>query len=294
MSRLFPLLAVLIWSGNALVNKLSTDVIEPGAISFYRWFVAMLVLAPFCLPYAWSNRKLIQAWLPKLTVLAALGMVLNQALGYFAASTTTATNMALITSMVPLVAIFMSRPILGQAISANAIIGGLISLAGLILMLSQGNVAALLASGLSRGDGLMLMSVIVYALYSVLLKRWNLPFSTWQAVYYQVCISVILQLPMLLASPSANVSLEALPLVVYAGLLASVVAPYCWLLGVKKIGPAKTASFMNCMPIFAAIMATFFLGEQLTEYHYLGGLIVLVGIALSQHNGRIKKYSGII
>ncbi|GAL04094.1 metabolite transporter (DMT) superfamily [Photobacterium aphoticum] len=40
MFYLFPLLTVIIWSGNAIVNKLSVSVIDPGAISFYRWFFA--------------------------------------------------------------------------------------------------------------------------------------------------------------------------------------------------------------------------------------------------------------
>lgn len=69
--------------------------------------------------------------------LALLGMVLNQSLGYFAAETTTATNMALIISLVPLISMFLSVPLLGQRLLPLAIVGAVLSLAGLVLMLSM-------------------------------------------------------------------------------------------------------------------------------------------------------------
>jgi len=86
----------MIWAGNAIVNKLSFGIIAPEAIAFYRWFFAMLVLTPFMLKPVLKKRRTIIPLLPKLATLAALGMVLNQSLAYFAAATTTATNMALI------------------------------------------------------------------------------------------------------------------------------------------------------------------------------------------------------
>lgn len=40
----YPLLAVLIWSGNAIVSKLAAGTIEPGVIAFYRWLIAWILL----------------------------------------------------------------------------------------------------------------------------------------------------------------------------------------------------------------------------------------------------------
>ena len=106
MLYLFPLLAVFIWAGNSIVNKLSFGIIDPEAIAFYRWFFAMLLLTPFVAGRVWQKRRVILPLLPKFATLAMLGMVLNQSLAYFAAATTTATNMALITSLVPMIACF--------------------------------------------------------------------------------------------------------------------------------------------------------------------------------------------
>lgn len=108
----------MIWAGNAIVNKLSFGIIAPEAIAFYRWFFAMLVLTPFMLKPVLKKRRTIIPLLPKLATLAALGMVLNQSLAYFAAATTTATNMALINSIVPMVSLFLAVPLLKQRLLA--------------------------------------------------------------------------------------------------------------------------------------------------------------------------------
>lgn len=128
MYYLLPLFTVLIWGGNSIINKMAASAIEPSAMSFYRWAFAMLILTPFCLPSVIKSRHVIRPYLSKLAFLALLGMVLNQSLGYYAGLTTTASNMSLITSLVPLISIFLSLPLLGKRISALSIVGAVISL----------------------------------------------------------------------------------------------------------------------------------------------------------------------
>lgn len=205
MLYLFPLLAVVIWAGNAIVNKLSFGIIAPEAIAFYRWFFAMLILTPFMLKSVWKNRRRIIPLLPKLATLASLGMVLNQSLAYFAAATTTATNMALINSLVPMISLFLAVPLLKQRLSPLVLGGSVISLLGLVFMLSHGDIANL-AIGVTEGDLLLLISAFVYALYGVLLKRWQLPISTWESVYIQGIIAVLMLTPLLFSAPSIAIS----------------------------------------------------------------------------------------
>ncbi|MCV5648874.1 EamA family transporter, partial [Escherichia coli] len=82
----------------------------------------MVLLTPFCLPAIIKQRNIIRTHLAKLAFLALLGMVLNQSLGYYAGLTTTASNMALITSLVPLISVFLSVPLLGKSISMLSIV----------------------------------------------------------------------------------------------------------------------------------------------------------------------------
>ncbi|HCE3383912.1 TPA: DMT family transporter [Vibrio parahaemolyticus] len=289
MVYLLPFFTVMIWGGNSIVNKMAASTIEPSAMSFYRWFVAMLLLTPFCLPALIKQRHVIRPYLTKLAFLALLGMVLNQSLGYYAGLTTTASNMALITSLVPLISVFLSVPLLGKSVSMLSIVGGVISLGGLAFMLGHGDVTYFLHQDMTQGDSLMLLAALVYAAYCVLLKRWKMPFNSLTLVYMQGFFSVIMLTPLWLSSEQLLPSQEALPLIAYAGIAASIFAPLMWVKAIDLIGADSSAMFMNLMPVVSVALASTLLGEEIHVYHIIGGLMVISGVILSQIKVRKKQ-----
>ncbi|MFH0263672.1 DMT family transporter [Vibrio mediterranei] len=289
MVYLLPFLTVLIWGGNAIVNKIAASTIEPSAMSFYRWALAMLVMTPFCLPKLKRYWPEIRRNSGKLAFLALLGMVLNQSLGYYAALTTSASNMALITSLVPLISVFMSVPLLGKKVSMLSIAGGVISLAGLAFMLGQGDVAFFMHQTVAQGDVLMVLAAFVYATYCVLLKRWKMQLSSWMLIYTQGVFAVIMLFPLLLTSETIMPTSASLPLIAYAGLLASLIAPLCWVKAIDLIGADNSAMFMNLLPVIAVALAAALLGETITQFHVIGGLMVISGVILSQVKVKRRK-----
>ncbi|AWG85868.1 DMT family transporter [Vibrio parahaemolyticus] len=289
MVYLLPFFTVMIWGGNSIVNKMAASTIEPSAMSFYRWFVAMVLLTPFCLPAVIKQRHVIRPYLTKLAFLALLGMVLNQSLGYYAGLTTTASNMALITSLVPLISVFLSFPLLGKSVSMLSIVGGVISLGGLAFMLGHGDVTYFLHQDMTQGDSLMLLAALVYAAYCVLLKRWKMPFNSLTLVYMQGFFSVIMLTPLWLSSEQLLPSQEALPLIAYAGIAASIFAPLMWVKAIDLIGADSSAMFMNLMPVVSVALASTLLGEEIHVYHIIGGLMVISGVILSQIKVRKKQ-----
>ncbi|WP_260262135.1 DMT family transporter [Vibrio intestinalis] len=288
MIYLLPLLTVCIWGGNSIVNKLAASAIEPSAMSFYRWFVAMLLLTPFCLPQVIKQWDKVRPHLTKLAFLAMLGMVLNQSLGYYAGLTTTASNMSLITSLVPLLAVFMSLPLLGKAISPLSIIGGAISLVGLSYMLGKGEVLFFLDQQVTQGDGLMVLAAICYAAYCVLLKRWKMPLSNWVVIYMQGLFAVAMLTPLWLTSDTLIAPKASLPLIAYASVAASIIAPWMWVKAIDVIGADSSAMFMNLLPVVAVTLAATLLGETIHSYHLIGGLMVIGGVLLSQIKRKAK------
>ncbi|ELA8094455.1 DMT family transporter [Vibrio parahaemolyticus] len=289
MVYLLPFFTVMIWGGNSIVNKMAASTIEPSAMSFYRWFVAMVLLTPFCLPAVIKQRHVIRPYLTKLAFLALLGMVLNQSFGYYAGLTTTASNMALITSLVPLISVFLSVPLLGKSVSMLSIVGGVISLGGLAFMLGHGDVTYFLHQDMTQGDSLMLLAALVYAAYCVLLKRWKMPFNSLTLVYMQGFFSVIMLTPLWLSSEQLLPSQEALPLIAYAGIAASIFAPLMWVKAIDLIGADSSAMFMNLMPVVSVALASTLLGEEIHVYHIIGGLMVISGVILSQIKVRKKQ-----
>ena len=282
MSFLFPLIAVIIWSINSIVSKLSADAIDPAAISFYRWLLALLVLTPFILPGVWRQRRQIKPHLGQLLLLGLLGMVMYQSLAYYAAHSVSALFMGIIGALIPLLTVLLSVVILRIAPTVGILFGSIISFAGLVWLVSEGNLPLLLSHGLGKGELMMLAASASYALYGVLTKRWAIPLPIWQSLYMQIVFGVLLLLPGFLFAPDVTLNLHNIPLVAFAGLFASIIAPFLWIHGVQRLGASTTTIFMNLIPIFTALIAVLFLHEQLHSYHWIGGGLTLFGVILAQ------------
>lgn len=278
----FPLLAALIWSVNMIVTKMSAGLIAPAAIGFYRWALAGALLTPFALPGAWAQRAQILRHWPKLAVLGGLAMALYQGLAYVAASTTTATNMGIITAMIPLLTIVVSALVLRERPTLMALLGGMVSLAGLSLLIGEGDPARLLQVGANPGDLLMGVAALAYALYGVLLRLWALPLGPWQSLYAQIAFGTLFLLPTFLLAPPSPLNADNLPLVLYAGVFPSLFAPFLWIQGVRHLGPNRASIFLNVMPVVTVAIAATFLGEKPHLFHLVGGAMALAGVMLAQ------------
>lgn len=279
---LLPMLAALIWAGSTVVNRLAVDAIEPAAISFYRWLLALLVLSPWLLPKVWKQRCLIRRHFWQLCVLGVLGMALYQSLAYFAAHTVSATSMGLILGTMPLLTTLLALPLMGVRPIRSVWLGCLLSFFGLALLISAGQPSRLWREGMGLGEFLMLMASLSYAVYCLLLKRWQLPIAIWESLYVQVFCGLVVLLPAFLLSPSVQLTAQNLPLVAYAGLFASALAPGLWNHALEVVGAERIAVFMNLTPLFTGLLAVLLLGEELHSYHAMGGGLILFGIAVVQ------------
>ncbi len=282
MAVLFPLLAVLIWAANTVVSKAASGVFDPAAISFYRWLVAAVVLTPLLARPLWRQRAQLRPYLPRLAMLSLLGMVMYQCLAYYAAHSTSATNMGVICALIPLLGLLLNGVVFRQRIAPAAMLGVALSLAGVLYLLGHGDPASLLAGGINHGDGLMLIGSASYALYGILYKRWAPPLGPWLNLYSQVLLAVVMLTPLAASADSLAIPAAGIPLVLFAGIASSILAAYFWMHGLQRLGSDRTAIFMNLLPLFTALIASLSLGETIHAYHWLGGGLILLGVSLTQ------------
>lgn len=281
---LYPFFAIVLWAGNVIVSRLSAHTIGPEAITFYRLLLAVALMSAFVARPAWRNRAVIWFHLGQFAILGFLAMCLFQSLSYLAAESTTATNMAVFTALTPLLTMALSALMLGETPTIGMIGGGVLSLVGLIYLVSSGDPVSLARNGVHLGDPLMFIAALVYALYGVLLKRWNIPVVGWQSTYMQALFALMIMFPAFLATPAhlRALNAETLPLIAYAGGLASVVLPFLWVRGVDILGPNRCALFMNLLPVLTAAGAIVLLGEPVRPYHVIGGAMALAGVAVAE------------
>jgi EamA-like transporter family. len=286
---LYPLATMLIWSGNTIVTKASAGVIEPASISFYRWLIAFLVLTPFVAASVWRHRAVALASLPKLFVLGMLGMVIYQCLAYVAAETTTAVNMGVLVASMPLISVLLASALAAERLTSRAVVGGMVSLVGLVFLAARGDLRELARSGVHVGDVLMIIAIVANSLYAVLLRRWSLTLTLpmWPQLWWQIAFAVLVLFPLWLFSDISPITVASLPLVLFAALPTSLLAPFLWMQAIRRLGAARSSLYINLLPIFVAALAWLLLGEALQAYHILGGGLALIGVAVGV-GGRAK------
>jgi drug/metabolite transporter (DMT)-like permease len=167
------------------------------------------------------------------------------------------------------------------------IAGMVISLAGIVIIMTQGEPARLLHLELHGGDALILAAMPLWGLYSVLLKRRPAEISGVGFLFVISLLGVTMLAPFFVAhaivTPPPVPALKAVIALLYVGIGASVIAFICWNRGVAIVG-ANTAGFtLHLLPAFGTLLAITFLGEQFRGFHAAGVATILAGVLLATY-----------
>ncbi len=286
-SAAFALLAAanLFWAGNWVTGRALRDAFDPVTLNFWRWAVALLVLAPFAAPRLAGMGAVIRRNLGILVVLAATGVALFQSLVYLGLRTTTTINAVLINSSAPLFMLLVSWALERERPSARQIAGMLISLAGIAVIMTRGEIALLAELEFRAGDAWILLAMPIWGLYSVLLKRKPPELGGAPFLFVISALGAAMLAPLAaaaaLVSPPRMPSAEAAAGVVYIGLAASVLAFICWNRGVAAVGANAAGFTLHLLPAFGTLLAILLLGEAFAAYHAAGIATIVAGVALA-------------
>ena len=283
----FALGPVIIWAINMVVTRYAASVIEPISISFWRLSLAWLLLTPFLGKILYQHRQQLQKNIMPCAVLASLGMVSYQCLSYWAAQSTTATNMSMINALIPIFTIFVSLLLLAVRPNRYAIAGSVLSLCGLIFFIGHGSFAVLWQGTWQLGDGLMLIAVLAYALYGVLIRYWQMDLPLLLSVWLQISLAIIMHIPLIWLLGLQMLDQQNIWPVVYAAILPSIAAPFLWMKAMQTIGPNQATMFTHLGPILTAVIAYIYLDEQWYFYHTVGAALAILGVVLAQKKSSI-------
>ena len=288
-------LANLFWSGNWIIARALRNDIDPLTLNTWRWLIAALALAPFALPGIIAQRALIRRSAGLIILLAFTGVVLFQLLVYVGLQSTTAVNGVLFNSAAPLFFILCSWVMLRERATSGQIAGMLISFAGIVIILSHGEIGHLRQISFNRGDAWVLLAMAVWGVYSVLLKRRDAALGGALLLFLTSVAGVLLMLPLLLwqawhssgdAWHGAGVLLRLpagieIAAVLYVALAASVGAFMCWNRGVAVLGANAAGFTLHLLPAFGTLLAMLFLGERFYWFHAAGMAAILAGVVVA-------------
>jgi len=285
-SRAYLLLTMtaLFWAGNSIVGRAARDLVPPAALSFWRWTIALALLLPLAWPHLKRDWPALRARWPVMLILGALGIGAFNTLLYTGLQTTTALNSMLIQSAQPALILIVGALVMRDRTSARQIAGVAVSLAGVLIIIGRGDPGLLLALRLNGGDAIIAVAVLLWALYSVLLRRRPAvhPLSFLAA---SIMVGLMVIMPVYateiwsgrLIVPATGSALA----IAYVSIFPSFLAYLFFNRSVELIGSAATGQYMNIMPLMGAGLAMLFLGEVLHLFHISGLALIVAGILVA-------------
>lgn len=285
LAYLLLALAMLFWAGNWVIGRALRDAFEPFTLNFLRWALATLILAPFALPALRAQLPVIRRHLGILLLLALTGVSLFHAMVYLGLRTTTTVNAILLNSSLPLFILACSWILERERATPRQVGGMLLSLAGILVILSRSEPASLLGLEVHAGDAWILAAMPIWGVYSVLLKRRPPQLGGVTFLFVISAIGTLLLVPAAaLAPPRWPAPGESLG-VLYIAVFASILAFICWNRGVAIVGANAAGFTLHLLPLFGTVLAIVFLDETFQAFHALGFATILAGVVVATRAG---------
>lgn len=279
-------LTTLFWGANAVAGKLAVGHVSPFILTAGRWFFATAILLVVARPYLRRDWPVIRRNAVFLFLLGGIGFTFFNGLLYTSLKYTTAINVTILQSGMPMV-IFILNFLLFRMITHWAqALGYTITLAGVVVTAARGDWAQLADFTFNSGDLLMLFAVVVYASYSVALRK--KPDMHWLSFLTALAIAAaIMSVPFAAYEIATDQAIwpttpRGYALIAFTTIFPSILAQGFFIRGNELLGGNAAGLFLNLVPIFGAILSVLILRETFELYHAAALVLVIGGILIAQ------------
>jgi drug/metabolite transporter (DMT)-like permease len=267
------------------VGRAIHEEIPPFTLNFWRWASSLLLI----LPVAWTSlrgqwRLMLRHWKWVLPM-AAIASAIFQSMVYLGLQSTTALNGALLIALVPIVVAAIAAALLGDRFTPRQALGIAVSLSGAVVVIVRGDVAVLRSLAFNPGDLWILAAVPIWALYTVLLKRWPTGLDRMSFLAAMALVGVVVQFPLFAWEWAAGRHMVVTPgsvaAIAYTAVFASFLAFVFYNAALQRTTPTVAGPFHHLHPAFTALLGIAFLGERVGWYHAAGVACIVLGLYLT-------------
>ena len=274
-------LAGLFWSGNHIAARAGAGHVPPIALGSLRWLLAAAIMWPFVSEHVrrdWPAVK--KGWKPILA-LSVIGGAVFSALQYTALQYTTALNGSIFNSFAPAIIVLAGALLFRDRLRPLNLAGIGVSFAGVLVIVSRGDLAVLKTISFNYGDVLLLLNMAVWAIYSTCL-RVRPPIHPLTFTFLLALIAGVTLLPMWVWEHVGGFHMQAswltLSVLAYVTIFPGILSYICWNRGIEAVGSSRGGVFLHLIPFYGAVLATTLLGEKLMGFHIAGCAMILSGV----------------
>lgn len=284
--------ASLFWAGNFIVGKFAflTD-IPPLSLVFYRWSLVWIILLPFTYKEIIKYKDVIFKNLPLLFFLGFTSVGLFNSFTYLALIHTQVINASLFNAAIPAIIILLCFLFKVEKTNKFQILGLIISIFGIIVIITKLKLDILLSLNFNKGDLIMIGGVLTWGIYSTLLKRKKFTLPLLTLVHVICTLGLISVFPQFLYEYSNGLvikfDINLVYTLIFLALFPSIGSYYCWAGAVSIVGANRAGISLSLIPLFSTIMAIGIYDEKFQFFHLIGAILIILGLFLS--NKEIKN-----
>ena len=269
-------------ASNLIVARGGVEYVPPISLAFWRWLLVFLILLPFTFSSLRKNFDFIKKEYKQIFFIGAMGCGVCGAFPFLAGQTTTITNMGIIYTSSPIFIILISSLFFKEKINFLKIVGLISCLVGVFIIIIKGNLTLLLNLKFNIGDLWMLAAAIGWALYSIYLYYWKTNLEIFQRFTLIAFFGAVSLFPFYIMEEvyfaRTVFDLHFFYWVIFAAISPGIIAFTLYTVAQKKLGASITGFTLYIFTVYGAIYGIFLFNEQLENYHYIGTILVFIGV----------------
>ena len=278
--------ATLFWAGNFNVGKIAfIENIPPFSLAFFRWLLVWIILLPFTFKEILKIKREIFKNLPLLFLLGFTSVAMFSSFTYNALNYTQIINASLFNTAIPAMIILVCFLLKIEKTNIFQLSGLLISILGILVIITRLDINILLSLDFNRGDLFMLGGVIAWGIYSAFLKKRTFEVSLLALIQIFCSLGLLILFPTflyeLIQGKTLEVNEDFFYILLYVAIFPSIGSYYCWAGAVSIIGANRAGIFLSLIPLFSTIFAIIFFNEKFLFFHFIGSILIIIGLFLS-------------
>ena len=278
--------ATLFWAGNFTIGKFAfLENIPPYTLAFLRWCFVWIILLPFTYKEILKLKKDIKKNLSLFFILGFTSVCIFTSFTYNALNYTQIINASLFNTAIPVTIILVCSLLKIEKTNLFQISGLLISVLGILAIITRLDLNILLTLSFNKGDLFMIVAIIAWGIYSAFLRKRTFDVSLLALVHIICTFGLIFLLPLfmldLLQGKTVEVTSNLFYILIYIAIFPSIGSYYCWAGAVSIIGANRAGIFLSLIPLFSTFFAILFFNEKFLFFHFIGSVLIILGLFLS-------------
>ena len=257
----------------------------PWALCFWRLTLACAILLPIVHRHHGAMIALVRSRTVEVLAVGAIGLTLCQGMIFTGLNYTDATTAGIIMALSPIMTMVLARFVLGEPLGVWKALGALLALAGMVVIVARGDLAALMRLEFNPGELWIVGSALCWGLYTVLLRRSKFGIELLPMVVLLLGAGALAALPFylweLVSGERSALHANGLLALAYVAGPGGALMYYLYNRSVEALGAGRASMLLYLQTVFVAMLAYLFLGESLHDYDLTGAAFIIAGLVLA-------------